>query len=55
MCPENLRRHYHSTAGGAWKKGPSERMLVAHSLQHDLTIVTIDDAVKGYPVKLLDP
>ncbi len=36
-------------------RDPFDRMLVAQSLQHDLTVVTIDDSVKGYPVKLLEP
>lgn len=28
-------------------------MLVAQALQHDLTLLSADDAVKAYPVKLL--
>lgn len=34
-------------------RDPFDRMLVAQALQHDLTIVTVDDALKVYPVKLL--
>ena len=34
-------------------RDPFDRILVAQALQHDLTLVTADDAVKAYPVKLL--
>lgn len=34
-------------------RDPFDRILVAQALQHDLTLVTGDDAVKAYPVKLL--
>ncbi len=34
-------------------RDPFDRILVAQALQHDLTLVTIDDAVKAYPVKRL--
>jgi PIN domain nuclease of toxin-antitoxin system len=34
-------------------RDPFDRILVAQALQHGLTMVTVDDAVKAYPVKLL--
>ena len=34
-------------------RDPFDRILVAQALQHDLTILTVDDAVKAYPAKLL--
>jgi PIN domain nuclease of toxin-antitoxin system len=34
-------------------RDPFDRILVSQALQHDLTMVTVDDAVKAYPVKLL--
>lgn len=37
-------------------RDPFDRMLLAQALQHDLTIVTVDGAVRAYPgVKLLAP
>jgi PIN domain nuclease of toxin-antitoxin system len=33
-------------------RDPFDRILVAQALQHDLTVLTEDDAVKAYPVKL---
>jgi PIN domain nuclease of toxin-antitoxin system len=36
-------------------RDPFDRMLVAQALQHDLTLLTVDDAVKAYPAKLLSP
>ncbi len=36
-------------------KDPFDRMLICQSIEHDLTIVTVDDAIRNYPmVKLLD-
>ncbi|HVC98358.1 MAG TPA: type II toxin-antitoxin system VapC family toxin [Pirellulales bacterium] len=34
-------------------RDPFDRMLVAQALQHDLTIATVDPAVRAYSVKLL--
>ena len=34
-------------------RDPFDRMLVAQAMQHDLTMLTADDAVKAYPIKLL--
>ncbi|MBY0521820.1 MAG: type II toxin-antitoxin system VapC family toxin [Gemmataceae bacterium] len=34
-------------------RDPFDRVLVAQALQHGLTLVTVDDAVRGYPVTLL--
>ncbi|MGH7201159.1 MAG: type II toxin-antitoxin system VapC family toxin [Planctomycetaceae bacterium] len=34
-------------------RDPFDRILIAQALQHDLTILTTDDAVRAYPVKLL--
>jgi PIN domain nuclease of toxin-antitoxin system len=36
-------------------RDPFDRILVAQALQHDLTVVTVDNAVRAYPVKLLPP
>jgi PIN domain nuclease of toxin-antitoxin system len=32
-----------------------DRILIAQALQHGLTLVTVDDAVRAYPVPLLPP
>ena len=34
-------------------RDPFDRILVAQALQHDLTLVTVDEDVKTYPVKFL--
>jgi PIN domain nuclease of toxin-antitoxin system len=34
-------------------RDPFDRVLVAQALQHGLTLVTVDDAVRPYPVSLL--
>jgi PIN domain nuclease of toxin-antitoxin system len=34
-------------------RDPFDRILVAQALQHDVSLLTVDDAVKAYPVKLL--
>jgi PIN domain nuclease of toxin-antitoxin system len=34
-------------------RDPFDRMLVCQALEHDLTLVTTDPVVRGYPVKLL--
>ena len=34
-------------------RDPFDRILVAQALQHDLTMVTVEDAVKAYPIELL--
>lgn len=34
-------------------RDPFDRMLVAQALLHDLTLVTVDDALTPYPVALL--
>ena len=34
-------------------RDPFDRILVAQAQQHDLTLLTSDDAVKAYPVKIL--
>ena len=34
-------------------RDPFDRLLVAQALQHGLTLVTVDDAVRAYPVPLL--
>lgn len=34
-------------------RDPFDRMLVAQALQHGLTVLTVDDAVKGYPAVFL--
>jgi PIN domain nuclease of toxin-antitoxin system len=36
-------------------RDPFDRILIAQALQHDLTLLTADDAVRAYPVKLLPP
>ncbi|MCB8943338.1 MAG: type II toxin-antitoxin system VapC family toxin [Ardenticatenaceae bacterium] len=34
-------------------RDPFDRMLVCQALAHDLTIVTVDDAMKAYPVEFI--
>jgi PIN domain nuclease of toxin-antitoxin system len=34
-------------------RDPFDRILIAQALQHGLTLVTVDDAVRAYPVPLL--
>jgi PIN domain nuclease of toxin-antitoxin system len=34
-------------------RDPFDRILIAQALQHGLTLVTVDDAVRSYPVALL--
>jgi PIN domain nuclease of toxin-antitoxin system len=34
-------------------RDPFDRILVAQTLQHGMTLVTVDDAVRAYPVPLL--
>jgi len=36
-------------------RDPFDRMLVAQALQHDLTLLTVDEALKAYSVKLYTP
>jgi PIN domain nuclease of toxin-antitoxin system len=31
-----------------------DRMLVCQAIEHDLVIVTVDDTIRAYPVKVLD-
>ena len=33
-------------------RDPFDRILVAQAQQHDLTLLTVDDTVKAYPVKI---
>ncbi|MEH2110576.1 type II toxin-antitoxin system VapC family toxin [Nostoc sp.] len=35
-------------------RDPFDRMLICQALQHDLTIVTVDDTIRAYPVKILN-
>jgi PIN domain nuclease of toxin-antitoxin system len=34
-------------------RDPFDRILIAQALQHGLTLVTVDDAVRAYPVPVL--
>jgi PIN domain nuclease of toxin-antitoxin system len=34
-------------------RDPFDRILIAQTLQHDMTLVTVDEAVRAYPVPLL--
>ncbi len=34
-------------------RDPFDRMLICQALEHDLTILTVDDAIRAYPVKVL--
>ncbi|SRR5579883_1181178 len=34
-------------------RDPFDRMLICQALEHDLTILTVDDVVLAYPVKIL--
>jgi len=35
-------------------RDPFDRMLICQAIEHDMTIVTVDDLVRSYPVSLLD-
>lgn len=37
----------------ALHRDPFDRLLIAQALQHGLTLVTLDDAVRAYPIPLL--
>lgn len=37
----------------ALHRDPFDRILVAQALEHGLTLVTVDEAVRAYPVPLL--
>ena len=37
----------------ALHRDPFDRILVAQALQHGLTLVTVDEAIRAYPVALL--
>ena len=37
----------------AHHRDPFDRILIAQAMQHNLTLATVDDAVRGYPVTLL--
>jgi PIN domain nuclease of toxin-antitoxin system len=34
-------------------RDPFDRIIIAQTLQHHLTLATVDDAVRAYPVPLL--
>lgn len=34
-------------------RDPFDRILMAQALQYDFTLITVDDAVKAYPIKVL--
>ena len=36
-------------------RDPFDRIMVAQAIQHDLTLITVDEAMRAYPVKLLTP
>ena len=35
-------------------RDPFDRILICQALEHDMTLVTVDDLVRSYPVSLLD-
>ena len=35
-------------------RDPFDRMLICQAIEHDMTIVTVDDLVRSYPVSLLN-
>ena len=35
-------------------RDPFDRMLICQAIEHDLMIVTVDDMIRAYPVKVLD-
>jgi PIN domain nuclease of toxin-antitoxin system len=61
--PEQRRRHSISTLAvdkasvaqlgklPPLHRDPFDRLLVCQALEHGLTLVTVDDAVRAYPVK----
>ena len=34
-------------------RAPFDRMLICQSIEHNLTIVTVDDTISSYPVKIM--
>ncbi len=36
-------------------RDPFDRIMIAQTLRHGLTIVAVDDAIRAYPVPLLPP
>lgn len=34
-------------------RDPFDRMLICQSIEHNLTIVTVDDTISSYPVKIM--
>ena len=34
-------------------RDPFDRMLICQALEHDLSIVTVDDQIRAYPVRIL--
>jgi PIN domain nuclease of toxin-antitoxin system len=43
----------HLAGLAALHRDPFDRILIAQALQHGLTLLTVDDAVRAYPVPLL--
>jgi PIN domain nuclease of toxin-antitoxin system len=43
----------HLAGLAALHRDPFDRLLIAQALQHGLTLLTVDDAVRAYPVPLL--
>jgi PIN domain nuclease of toxin-antitoxin system len=37
----------------AFHRDPFDRMLICQSIEHGLTLVTVDDAIRQYPVSIL--
>lgn len=35
-------------------RDPFDRMLISQAMEHDLTIATVDDAIRTYPVPVLE-
>lgn len=38
----------------AHRRDPFDRMLICQALTHNLTILTVDDAIRAYPVKTIN-
>jgi len=38
----------------ALHRDPFDRMLICQAIENDLTIVTVDKAIRAYPIQLLD-
>ena len=50
MLPLEYRQHTRAYTLPDIHRDPFDRMMIAQALDHDLTIVTCDSKIHGYPV-----